>query len=97
MIGEVDRAPTAAELDRMRALVAQAMNEGALGLSTGLFYVPGYYATTEEVRFRDPETVRRLDVETLEMLAIRGGADKLLFADPRPELNGRTLPAVAAG
>ena len=47
-------------------------------------------------RFRDPETVRRLDVETMEMLAIRGGADKLLFADPRPELNGRTLAAVAA-
>ena len=211
VIGEDDRAPTAAELDEMRALVGQAMNEGAFGLSTGLFYVPGYYATTEEVielarvaaafdgiydthdrdlgasyrgvgylpsireairigeeagtrvifshfnaqgasnygrapdgarlieearargvevaaaqhvytatqsslvayaiprwasnggreemlaRFRDPETARRLDVETLEMLAIRGGADKLLFADPRPELNGRTLAAVAAG
>ena len=210
VIGEVDRAPTAAELNEMRALVRQAMNEGAFGLSTGLFYVPGYYATTEEVielarvaaafdgiydthdrdlgasyrgvgyldsireairigeaagtrvifshfnaqgasnygrapegarliedarargvevaaaqhvytatqsslaayaiprwasnggredmleRFRDPETVRRLDVETMEMLAIRGGADKLLFADPRPELNGRTLDAVAA-
>ena len=210
VIGAVDRAPTAAELNEMRALVRQAMNEGAFGLSTGLFYVPGYYATTEEVielarvaaafdgiydthdrdlgasyrgvgylnsireairigeragmrvifshfnaqgasnygrapegarlieearargvevaaaqhvytatqsslaayaiprwasnggreemleRFRDPETVRRLNVETLEMLAIRGGADKLLFADPRPELNGRTLAAVAA-
>ena len=210
VIGEVDRAPTEAELNRMRALVRQAMNEGAFGLSTGLFYVPGYYATTEEVielargaaafdgiydthdrdlgasyrgvgyldsireairigedagtrvifshfnaqgasnygrapegarlieearargvevaaaqhvytatqsslaayaiprwasnggrvemleRFRDPETVRRLDVETVEMLAIRGGADKLLFADPRRELSGRTLAAVAA-
>ena len=211
VIGDDDRAPTPAELDEMRALVRQAMHEGAFGLSTGLFYVPGYYATTEEVielarvaaefdgiydthdrdlgasyrgvgylasireairigetagtrvifshfnaqgaanygrapegarlveearargvevaaaqhvytatqsslaayaiprwasnggredmleRFRDPETVRRLDVETLEMLAIRGGADKLLFADPRPELNGRTLADVAAG
>ena len=210
VIGGVDRAPTAAELNEMRALIRRAMNEGAFGLSTGLFYVPGYYATTEEVvelarvaaafdgiydthdrdlgasyrgvgylnsireairigeragmrvifshfnaqgasnygrapegarlieeararglevaaaqhvytatqsnlaayaiprwasnggreemlaRFRDPETVRRLDVETMEMLAIRGGADKLLFADPRPELNGRTLAAVAA-
>jgi N-acyl-D-amino-acid deacylase len=47
-------------------------------------------------RFDDPEAVRRLDVETLEMLAIRGGAEKLLFADPRPELNGRTLAEVAA-
>jgi N-acyl-D-amino-acid deacylase len=210
VIGADDRAPTEAELNEMRALVRQAMNEGAFGLSTGLFYVPGYYATTEEVielarvagafdgiydthdrdlgasyrgvgylnsireairigeaagmrvifshfnaqgasnygrapegarlieearargvevaaaqhvytatqsslaayaiprwasnggreemleRFRDPETVRRLDVETMEMLAIRGGAEKLLFADPRPELNGRTLAAVAA-
>ena len=210
VIGEDDRAPTAAELDEMRALVRRAMHEGAFGLSTGLFYVPGYYATTEDVielarvaaafdgiydthdrdlgasyrgvgylnsireairigedagarvvfshfnaqgatnygrasegaqlidaarargvevaaaqhvytatqsslaayaiprwasnggreemleRFRDPETVRRLDVETMEMLAIRGGAEKLLFADPRPELNGRTLAAVAA-
>ena len=211
VIGDDDRAPTPAELDEMRALVRRAMNEGAFGLSTGLFYVPGYYATTEEVielarvaaefdgiydthdrdlgasyrgvgylasireairigetagarvifshfnaqgaanygrapegarlieearargvevaaaqhvytatqsslaayaiprwasnggrddmleRFRDPETVRRLDVETSEMLAIRGGAGKLLFADPRPELNGRTLADVAAG
>ncbi len=210
VIGEDDRAPTPAELGEMQALVRRAMTEGAFGLSTGLFYVPGYYATTEEVielarvaaefdgiydthdrdlgasyrgvgylpsireairigeesgarvifshfnaqgasnygrapegaqlieearargvevaaaqhvytatqsslvayaiprwasnggreemleRFRDPETVRRLDVETLEMLAIRGGAEKLLFADPRPELNGRTLAAVAA-
>ena len=210
VMGVDDRAPTPAELDEMRALVRRAMNEGAFGLSTGLFYVPGYYATTEEVielarvaagfdgiydthdrdlgasyrgvgylnsireairigeeaglrvifshfnaqgahnygrapegarlieearargvevaaaqhvytatqsslaayaiprwasnggraemleRFRDPETVRRLDVETMEMLAIRGGAAKLLFADPRPELNGRTLADVAA-
>jgi N-acyl-D-amino-acid deacylase len=209
VIGNDDRAPTAAELDEMRALVRKAMREGAFGLSTGLFYVPGYYATTEEVielarvaaafdgiydthdrdlgasyrgvgylesireairigeaaglrvifshfnaqgaanygrapegarlieearargvevaaaqhvytatqsslaaytiprwasnggreemleRFRDPETVRRLNVETMEMLAIRGGAEKLLFADPRPGLNGRTLAAVA--
>ena len=210
VIGSDDRAPTPAELDEMRALVRQAMNEGAFGLSTGLFYVPGYYAATGEVielarvaaafdgiydthdrdlgasyrgvgylnsireairigeeaglrvifshfnaqgasnygrapegarlieearaggvevaaaqhvytatqsslaaytiprwasnggreemleRFRDPETARRLNVETMEMLAIRGGADKLLFADPRPALNGRTLAAVAA-
>ena len=49
VIGPVDRAPSAAELDEMRALVRQAMNEGAFGLSTGLFYLPGYYATTAEV------------------------------------------------
>ena len=49
VIGADDRAPTAIELEEMRALIRQAMNEGAFGLSTGLFYVPGYYATTAEV------------------------------------------------
>lgn len=209
VIGEEDRAPNDAEMEAMKALVRRGMEEGAFGLSTGLFYVPGSYATTEEVielarvavpydgiydthdrdlgasykgigylesiregirigeesgarvifshfnaqgvpnygrapegaslveaarargvevaaaqhvytatqsslaayaiprwasaggreamleRFDDEETVKRLDVETMEMLAIRGGARKLLFADPRPELNGRTLEDVA--
>jgi N-acyl-D-aspartate/D-glutamate deacylase len=40
---------TPAQLDEMRALVAKAMDDGALGLSTGLFYTPGSYAETEEV------------------------------------------------
>lgn len=44
-----DRAPTSAELDRMRALVAQAMGDGAYGMSTGLKYLPGAYSTTDEV------------------------------------------------
>jgi N-acyl-D-amino-acid deacylase len=43
------RAPTASELDRMRALVAKGMCEGAVGFSTGLFYVPQGFAKTEEV------------------------------------------------
>ena len=49
VIGVEDRDPTRDELDRMRALVAQAMREGAFGLSTGLFYVPGSFTSTEEV------------------------------------------------
>jgi dihydroorotase/N-acyl-D-amino-acid deacylase len=49
VIGQVNRAPTPAELDQMRALVEQAMLDGALGLSTGLFYVPGTFTPTEEV------------------------------------------------
>ncbi len=44
-----NRRATPAELDRMRALMKQAMLDGAFGLSTGLFYVPGNYASTEEV------------------------------------------------
>lgn len=49
VLGSVDRAPSAEELDRMKSMVGQAMEEGAFGLSTGLFYVPGSFATTDEV------------------------------------------------
>ncbi len=49
VMGAVDRAPTPQELERMRELVRGAMRDGALGLSTGLFYVPGAFARTEEV------------------------------------------------
>lgn len=44
-----DRAPTADELARMRGMVAQAMSEGAFGLSTGLKYLPGAYSKIDEV------------------------------------------------
>ncbi len=49
VMGEVDRAPTPEELEKMKALVGQAMQDGAVGLSTGLIYVPGTYAKTDEV------------------------------------------------
>lgn len=49
VMGSDDREPTRDELDRMRALVAEAMEEGAFGLSTGLFYVPGSFTAAEEV------------------------------------------------
>ncbi|MBV9884287.1 MAG: amidohydrolase family protein [Sphingomonadaceae bacterium] len=49
VIGQADRAPTPAELARMRQLVATAMCHGAFGLSTGLFYAPQSFATIEEV------------------------------------------------
>jgi len=210
VMGMADRAPSAGELDRMRALVRKGMDEGAYGLSSGLFYLPGNYAETEEVialnqvaaeykgaiydthdrdlgaayppfgylastaegirigeeagtkvifshfnaqgahnygravegaalieaarargvevagahhsytatqsnlrsytvpgwaaaggdtamirRFDDPDTLALVDAQTREMLAIRGGAERLLFADPRPDLNGKTLRQVA--
>lgn len=211
VLGRENRAPTEAELDSMRALVRVGMEQGALGLSTGLFYTPSRYASTEEVielnrvaaeyggiydthdrdlgaayqgigylnsireairigedagtpvifshfnaqgarnygrapegaalieearsrgvqvwaaqhvytatqsnlrsyaipdwaaageheemlrRFDHPDTAAMLDRQTTEMLEIRGGAEKILFGDPRPELNGRTLAEVAAG
>ena len=49
VLGPDDRAPTPAELTREKALVAAAMCQGALGLSTGLFYAPQSFAKTEEV------------------------------------------------
>jgi N-acyl-D-amino-acid deacylase len=46
VLGDVDRAPTPAELQQMESLVATAMQQGALGVSTALIYPPGHYATT---------------------------------------------------
>jgi len=210
VMGPVARAPDARELQAMQDYVRQGMQEGAIGLSTGLFYSPGTYATTDEVvalnrvaaefggiydthdrdlggsypgigflesmreaiaigeragtpvifshigpqgwanygkaaeaarlieaarargvnvmaaqhpytstasnlrayaipdwaaeggrapmlaRFKDPASAARLDRETMEMMRIRGGAEKIVFSDPRPNLNGRTLAQVAA-
>lgn len=59
VIGEADRAPTDAELAQMKALVASAMCEGALGLSTGLFYAPQSFAKTGEVVALAQEAGRR--------------------------------------
>lgn len=216
VIGMDDRVPTAGELDEMKTLVRKGMEDGAFGLSTGLFYTPGYYAEADEVielgrvaaeyplagehapiydthdrnlgasyqeisyhdsireaieigvesglrtifshfnaqgaalygrasegaaiidsaraegievaaaqhvhtstmsslraytiprwaqaggpeqmvrRFQNPDTARVLDVQTMEMLEIRGGAERIVFADARPEFNGKTLAEVAA-
>jgi N-acyl-D-amino-acid deacylase len=49
MQGDFDRPPTPEELQRMRELVEQAMRDGAVGLSTGLIYIPGTYAKTDEI------------------------------------------------
>jgi N-acyl-D-aspartate/D-glutamate deacylase len=49
VIGDEDRAPTPEQLVRMKELVAQAMQDGAVGLSTALIYPPGTYAKTEEL------------------------------------------------
>lgn len=49
VIGEDNRAPTPAELDSMKAQVALAMREGAMGVSTSLIYPPGFFAKTGEL------------------------------------------------
>jgi N-acyl-D-amino-acid deacylase len=48
-IGYEDRPPTPEELTRMRALVRQAMEEGAVGLASALIYTPAFYAETDEL------------------------------------------------
>ncbi len=48
-LGRADRPPTEAELDRMRALVRQAMAEGAMGVGSSLIYAPAFYAGTDEL------------------------------------------------
>jgi dihydroorotase/N-acyl-D-amino-acid deacylase len=49
VIGLANRKATPAEIETMKAMAAQAMRDGAFGLSTGLFYVPGNFTPTEEV------------------------------------------------
>src|SRR6266496_2174178 len=49
MGGDFDRPPAAEELAKMKSLVEQAMKDGAVGLSTGLIYLPGVFAKTDEI------------------------------------------------
>jgi dihydroorotase/N-acyl-D-amino-acid deacylase len=49
VIGSENRKATPEEIRKMKELLRQAMRQGAFGISTGLFYVPGNYAPTEEV------------------------------------------------
>src|SRR5438309_1613824 len=49
VLGDADRAPTPEELEKMKALTAQAMRDGAFGISTALIYPPGHYARTDEL------------------------------------------------
>src|SRR6185436_9901711 len=48
-IGYADRPPTSKELERMKRLVRQAMEEGALGVGSSLIYAPAFYAKTDEL------------------------------------------------
>jgi dihydroorotase/N-acyl-D-amino-acid deacylase len=48
-VGWEDRAASATEMDSMKAALARAMDQGAFGLSSGLIYAPGRYASTDEI------------------------------------------------
>jgi len=49
VLGKENRAPTSKELKAMQTQLITAMSEGSFGLSTGLYYVPGSYADTDEI------------------------------------------------
>jgi N-acyl-D-amino-acid deacylase len=49
VMGMTDAKPSPEQLDRMKTLVDTAMKEGAIGISTGLYYAPGSFSSTEEV------------------------------------------------
>lgn len=49
VMGMSDATPTPAQMNAMKQLVNRGMQEGAIGMSTGLFYAPGSYSSTEEV------------------------------------------------
>jgi len=49
VLGTENRAPTAEELEKMKAIMRSAMEHGALGVSFGLIYIPGCYAKTDEL------------------------------------------------
>ena len=77
VLGEVDVTPTAAQLTRMRELVRQAMEEGALGVTTALIYAPNTYAKTPELIALASEAARCGGLYSAHM---RSEGDRLLQA-----------------
>lgn len=85
VLGRSSRAPDAAELDRMRALVDTAMMGGAMGMTTALIYPPSSYATTEEL------------IEVGKAAAKRGGIYASHIRDEGKGLVGAVSEAIAVG
>jgi N-acyl-D-aspartate/D-glutamate deacylase len=85
VLGFEDRKATADELEQMKALVQQAMDHGALGLSTGLSYPPGIYASTEEL------------VELARVAGRNGGLYASHLRDQVDELVGSVQEALDIG
>lgn len=78
VIGDEDRAPTPEQLAKMKEIVAKAMLDGSIGLSTALIYPPGTYAKTEEI------------IELAKVAAEHGG---VYFSHMRNE-SGQLLEAI---
>jgi N-acyl-D-amino-acid deacylase len=73
VIGPLNRKATDAELERMRGIVRQGMTDGAFGLSSGLFYVPGTFTPTAEV---------------VELAKVAGSVGGIYISHMRDEANG---------
>jgi N-acyl-D-amino-acid deacylase len=73
VLGDDDKQPTAAELDRMKALVREAMEQGAFGLSTSLQYPPAPYARTDELIALATEAARYGGIYATHMRSEAGG------------------------
>jgi N-acyl-D-aspartate/D-glutamate deacylase len=71
ILGDGDRAPSPAELDGMRSLVREAMQQGAVGVSTSLQYAPAPYAKTEELSSRLPARLHRTAACTPRTCAVK--------------------------
>jgi N-acyl-D-amino-acid deacylase len=78
VMGEEDRAPTPDQLAKMKEMVAKAMQDGAVGLSTALIYPPGTYAKTEEI---------------IELAKVAAQYDGVYFSHMRNE-SGQLLDAI---
>jgi N-acyl-D-amino-acid deacylase len=85
VMGTEDRAPTPLELARMKALVAKAMAEGAVGLSTGLQYVPGTYAEPDEL------------IELAKIAAAAGGLYASHMRNEGTEIERAVAETIAVG
>ena len=85
VMGNENRQPTAEELEQMKRLVDAAMVEGAFGLSSGLKYVPGAYAETEEV------------IELARVAGLHGGFYKSHMRDEGLELLGSVEETIRIG
>jgi len=85
VMGLVNRQATPAELEKMKALARQAMTDGAVGLSTGLFYVPGNYANTEEV------------IELAKVVGVMGGFHQSHMRDETDHIEDAVRETIRIG
>ncbi|MBA3316359.1 MAG: D-aminoacylase [Planctomycetota bacterium] len=85
VMGKANRPPTAEELTEMKSLAEKAMNDGAIGMSTGLIYVPSSYAKTDEL------------VEIAKVVAQHGGLYASHIRGEGNELLGSVDEAISIG